>query len=176
MNIEFDCPRCQRHLSSDSSLAGTDIVCPSCRTSVTVPSQSGTPGPPPVPGVFCPKCGQKNDPNNFKCTGCGFVLHAPAQPQYVAADDSGLGALIPTKNAQALWAYYLAIFSLIPCIGSPLGIAAFVLGMRALKFARLKPDAKGRAHAWVGIVLGGICGFVYTAGIIIAIAVALTHK
>ena len=40
------------------------------------------------------------------------------------------GGLIPYKNPKALIAYYLGILSGLPLIGFPLGIAAFVLGIR----------------------------------------------
>lgn len=48
------------------------------------------------------------------------------------------------------------MFSLIPCIGLILGIAALVLGVMGLKFAKQNPQAHGTVHAWVGIVLGTI--------------------
>jgi hypothetical protein len=63
---------------------------------------------------------------------------------------------------QALLAYYLGVFSLIPCIGIPLGIAALVLGIKGLKYAKLHPEAKGKAHAWAGIILGTLCAVAYT--------------
>jgi hypothetical protein len=64
--------------------------------------------------------------------------------------------VIPYKNPQALTAYYLGIFSLIPVLGLFLGIAAFVLGIKGLKFRKLHPETKGSAHAWIGIILGGL--------------------
>jgi hypothetical protein len=107
--------------------------------------------------IFCRKCGQKNQENNHKCTQCGFELHAPAPPQYVVTDDNTMGGLIPYKNAPALWAYYLGIFSLIPIVGLPLGLAALVLGIKGEAKARQHPETQGKVHAWVGIVLGGVC-------------------
>jgi hypothetical protein len=50
--------------------------------------------------------------------------------------DNTLGGLIPTKNSSALIAYYLGVFSIIPCLGIVLGIAAFVLGLKGLAFAK----------------------------------------
>jgi ribosomal protein L37E len=101
--------------------------------------------------LFCQKCGQKNTENNYKCTACGFVLHAR---QY--AVDNSLAGLIPYKNACALWSYYLGVFSLIPCIAIPLGTAALVLGIKGLKHAGLHPESKGKVHAWTGIILGSL--------------------
>jgi hypothetical protein len=117
--------------------------------------------------IFCSKCGEQNPENNFKCTRCGFVLHGQSQPQYVVTDDNTMGGLIPFKNAKALWAYYLGIFSLIPCIGIPLGIASLVFGLKGLKYAELHPEAKGKAHAWTGIILGVLCSIGYTLLILI---------
>lgn len=106
--------------------------------------------------MYCPKCGQKNAENTFRCTGCGFQLHGSEQSQ-VATEGGGLGRLIPYKNAQALWAYYLGIFSLIPCLGIPLGLAALVLGVGGLKHAGRNPETRGKGHAWTGIILGSLC-------------------
>jgi hypothetical protein len=74
----------------------------------------------------------------------------------VAAPD-GLTTLIPYKNVKALVAYYLGVFALIPCFGLVLGSAALVLGILGLKAAARNPEAKGKAHAWAGIILGGLC-------------------
>jgi hypothetical protein len=111
--------------------------------------------------MFCPKCGERNGSNNYKCVRCGFVLQGVPGPKYVVTEDSTMGGLIPYKNAQALWAYYLGIFSLIPCFGIPLGIAAIILGFRGLSYAKAHPEARGKAHAWVGIIGGGFCASIY---------------
>jgi uncharacterized membrane protein YvbJ len=71
--------------------------------------------------IYCAKCGQKNKENNYKCTQCDALLHSSPPAQVVVTDEGTLGGLIP-KNAKALWAYYLGIFSFIPLIGLPLGI------------------------------------------------------
>ena len=119
--------------------------------------------------MFCAQCGEKNDDNNYKCTSCGAVLRraetappapVPTPPPY-APSDGTFGGLIPTKNPSALTAYYLAVASLIPVLGIFLGIAAFVLGIKGVKFASAHPEAKGAVHAWVGIIVGGIFGFGY---------------
>ena len=171
MKIKFDCNHCSKHLSVDESAAGKRAKCPSCGKPLLVPSKpSQSPDQPPeIDTMFCPKCGQKNLENNFKCTKCGFVLHGPTQPQYITSDDSTMGGLIPYKNARALWAYYLGIFSLIPCAGIPLGIAALILGVKGLKYADLHPETLGKGHAWTGIIMGGICAVGYTLLIVIPI-------
>ena len=50
------------------------------------------------------------------------------------------------KNSRALIAYYLAVFSLIPFIGILLGIAAFVLRLLGLHFAKEHPDSYQLRH------------------------------
>jgi len=111
--------------------------------------------------MYCPKCGTENDDNNFKCTRCGEILHPSAPPVAVAASDATLGGLVPYKNGPALAAYYLGVFSLIPFLGVPLGIAAFILGIRGLRKAKEHPEVKGKAHAWVGIIAGGLFAVLY---------------
>jgi len=115
--------------------------------------------------MYCAECGTLNNDNNFKCTNCGQILHPSPQAPPVKTDD--ISGLIPYKNASALVAYYLGVFSLIPFF--PLGIAAFGLGLYGLRAAKKHPEAKGKAHAWVGILVGGFFGLLYLIGTIGAI-------
>ncbi len=94
------------------------------------------------------------------------------------AGGGGLNAIIPYKNVRALTAYYLGVFSAIPILGLPLGLAAFTLGILALRFRRKNPAAGGAVHAWIGILAGGFFSLVYLALIIMglcAIFVRPTH-
>ena len=182
-DFKFNCPTCKEALEVSEDMRGHLFLCMACGNQVRVPERSVVPPPlppaniPQVPispeagsaTIFCAQCGQKNDQNNFKCVRCGELLHGrPAA--YVMVDDSTMGGLIPYKNAQALWAYYLGIFALIPCLGFPLAVAALVLGLRGLKFAALHPEAKGKAHCWVGIVLGSLVALASLIGILIVVA------
>jgi DNA-directed RNA polymerase subunit RPC12/RpoP/histone H3/H4 len=45
MDIIFDCPNCQQELAVDSTGAGTEIECPSCGETITIPRQSTKPAP-----------------------------------------------------------------------------------------------------------------------------------
>jgi Domain of unknown function (DUF4190)/GYF domain 2 len=81
---------------------------------------------------------------------------APAPPV-----DNPIAALVPYRNAPALIAYYLGVFSLIPCLGYPLAIGAVVLGIIGLKRARQHPESKGKVHAWIGIILGGLVMIIF---------------
>lgn len=40
MDIVFDCPNCSQELAVDSSGAGSDIECPSCGETITIPQAS----------------------------------------------------------------------------------------------------------------------------------------
>ena len=183
-DFRLNCPHCNRPLKARDALRGRAMPCPSCRGLVQVPQAAAGPAEalrPPVRGpspasqpaaevVFCTHCGEQNTENNFRCVRCGAVLHEPSGPPHPATDNGTLGGLIPYKNAWALLAYYLGVFALIPCLGVPLGIAAVVLGIVGLHFAKSHPEARGKGHAWVGIVLGGLST---TGHVLIAISIAL---
>jgi hypothetical protein len=178
MAIEFNCPHCTRRLSVEQSQIGRAATCPACGKPVDTAASAQPLVLADVPprAIFCVKCGQQNDRDGQKCSRCGAALAETPQPTVVTVSDEGtLGGLIPYKNAQALAAYYVAVFSLIPCAAIPLGIIALVLGIRGLKFARLHPEAKGRAHAWTGIILGGICALANITAIVVLIVAASIH-
>lgn len=111
--------------------------------------------------MFCSKCGTSNGDNAYRCVQCSEILHPTTGSAPVYTIEEPLAALIPYKNSSALVAYYLAVFSLIPFLGIFLGIPAFFLGLRGLRYAREHPEAKGQAHAWIGIIGGGFFGFGY---------------
>jgi ribosomal protein S27E len=62
MDIVFNCPNCDQELAVDQSGAGSDIECPSCGATITIPAASGTgkvttgslpaAGPPPAPSAI----------------------------------------------------------------------------------------------------------------------------
>jgi len=71
-------------------------------------------------------------------------------------ETDGTGGLIPYKNPKALAAYYCGVFGLASCVlGLGIfGIVPIVLGFLGLSYAKQHPQASGKAHAWVGILLG----------------------
>lgn len=79
------------------------------------------------------------------------------------------GGVIPYKNVPALLAYYLGLFSLLPCLGLFLAIPAFVLGIMGLKKRKQNPAVKGSVHAWIGIVMGGLMTLVWGAAWVLGI-------
>jgi hypothetical protein len=86
--------------------------------------------------------------------------------------EEAVSTIIPYKNAKALLAYYLGVFSFIPCAGNVLGPAALILGILGLRYAKKYPTAKGAGHAIAGIVLGGLTTLFYW-GITVAMVVAV---
>jgi len=86
------------------------------------------------------------------------------------------GGLIPYRNPLALTGYYLAVFSLIPCVSLFLGPAALILGILGLKHARKYPSAGGSVHAIVALVLGGLTTFGTLAFMVFLVLAASAGK
>jgi hypothetical protein len=177
MGMEFYCSRCNKNVVIDPPPAGQQAICPVCSVALTTPpaaaSQVTSPATP-AEFIYCQKCGQQNKENNFKCTRCGFVLHSQPQ-QYVVVEDGTMGGLIPKNNPKALCAYYLGIFSFIPFFGIILGIAGLILGIGGLRHAKKHPEARGKIHAWIGIIMGGFFAAVYTL-IFVLIIIGIINK
>lgn len=89
----------------------------------------------------------------------------------VGGADSAVSSIVPYKNPPALIGYYLGVFSLIPCIGFLLGIAAIILGTIGLRKSANAPGSKGKAHAWTAIVLGSV-GILVTAALVLVAIMA----
>ena len=123
--------------------------------------------------MYCAKCGALNEDNGIECIKCGQSLK-PAQQTYTT--DYTFGGLIPYKNTHALVSYYLGVFSAIPCVGIFLGIAALILGIKGLRFAKQHPETKGKVHAWVGILLGGFFSLIYLILAIFFIFIMRTNR
>ena len=125
--------------------------------------------------MYCPRCGFHNKDSNYKCVKCGQILRSTYRAHSVQADHT-LGGLIPYRNASALIAYYLAVFSIIPLVGIFLGIAGFILGLKGVRFAKEHPQAKGKVHAWIGILVGGFFGFGYLLVAFIIVGSAILKR
>lgn len=94
-------------------------------------------------------------------------MDAPSPPP---APENAVAAIIPYKNGMALTAYYLGVFSIV--CGAVLGIPALVLGILGLNYAKKHPEAKGTAHAWIGIVLGGLMTLISLGALLFFLAAA----
>jgi hypothetical protein len=82
------------------------------------------------------------------------------------SSEGGMSSLIPYKNGMALASYYCGVFSLILCIAFILGPLAIIFGFLGLSRAKQHPEAKGKAHAITGIVLGSLTTLAVVASII----------
>jgi len=83
---------------------------------------------------------------------------SPDAAEPVGAVDSVVETFIPSRNGPALTSYYLGIFSLLPCFGLPMGVAAIYFGLQGLSRVRHNPEVRGGAHAWVGLICGALFG------------------
>jgi hypothetical protein len=104
-------------------------------------------------GMRCLSCGAEVAEGRQYCDRCAPLAGGAPTPS--GASDA-LSKIIPYRNTPALIGYYFAVFSLIPCIGAPLAVVAIVLGVMGLRKAMEHPEAHGKAHAWIAIVLGGL--------------------
>ena len=127
----------------------------------------------------CPTCSFENAGTSTRCQQCGAVLVNPYQsthesvvPARPGGGDDAVATVIPYRNASALIAYYLGLFSCFPVLGFPLAIVALWLGIRGLQAVRVNPHAHGTVHAWIGLVCGSI-GFLINLLIISAIGLAM---
>ena len=77
-----------------------------------------------------------------------------------------MASIVPYKNPPALTSYYLGLFSIFPVLGLFMGVAALVLGTKGMKMVREHPEAKGKAHAGIGIGCG-LIGLLFNLAIII---------
>lgn len=111
-------------------------------------------------------CGEEISATAKKCRFCGEML--TTKP----VGNDAVSGIIPYKNPPALIAYYLGLFSLLPCF--PIGLIALVLGIIGLRKVYAAPEVRGTVHAWIGIILGGFFGLLWTAitilGVIGAVA------
>lgn len=98
-------------------------------------------------------------------------LHERGKPIDSSPDDV-VSTIIPYKNAAALAAYYLGLFSCFPILGLPLAIAALVLGIMGLRNVGRNPQMKGTVHAWVGLICGTI-GLLINGFLSIGLVIAL---
>ena len=120
---------------------------------------------------FCPSCGSRYDGTLRFCGSCGQQLPTVPLTQSIPTPATPLtdlvSTIIPYRNVPALIAYYCGVFAL---LGFPAPVAV-ILGILGLKKAAVNPQAKGKTHAWIGIILGGLFCVIY--GIVLLSVLAL---
>jgi hypothetical protein len=119
----------------------------------------------------CPVCGEMIVVEAKVCRFCGEKFAPPISDDQ---QPDATGGVIPYKNPPALIAYYCGVFSIAACIPIPfvllpLPIAALWLGIKGLKKAKAEPHARGKVHAWIGIICGTIFGLLGIAMSIVGI-------
>jgi predicted Zn finger-like uncharacterized protein len=176
MPISMTCPKCSGKLRVPDDLAGKKVKCPKCATVLPVAAPEGaaiTKEKPPARSegiaetiTTLEEVDDDEAPRSRKIARS--VRRDPAE--------EAVSTIIPYKNGRALAAYYLGVFSLIPCAGLLLGPAALVLGILGLRYVKANPTAKGTGHAIAGIVLGGLTTLGnWGLGIILVIAAIVSR-
>jgi hypothetical protein len=170
MTLSLTCPECQSKLKGPDNLAAKKIKCPKCSALFRVPAHAKptvtAEAPPPQPQSVPPSV----DPD------VETLEEDTIKPVRVERDirrnrsEDTVSTFIPYKNVRALIAYYLGIFSLIPCAGLLLGPASLILGILGLRYVKVNPTAKGTGHAIAGVILGGLT-MLANWGVVIAVMV-----
>lgn len=125
--------------------------------------------------MYCPRCGTQNEDKNDRCIQCNQNL-LPFRQEAPIPSDKELIRLIPYTNSSALISYYLGVFSIIPVFGIVLGLAAFLLGIMGLRAAKKRPEIRGKVHAWIGIVTGGLFGFGYLVLVLLFLGLLISNR
>lgn len=92
------------------------------------------------------------------------------RPQPRSGGDDAVSTIIPYKNGMALAAYYVGVFSLIPCFALILGPLGIIFGIIGLNRVKANPEVKGTGHAIAGIVLGSLTTLANVAVIVLMFA------
>ncbi|MGH7169913.1 MAG: DUF4190 domain-containing protein [Gemmataceae bacterium] len=170
MPISLTCPKCSGKLRVADNLAGKKIKCPKCSAIVPVaaPKEDAIMAETPLAeheGIATAMSSQDDIDDED-------IAEPKKAARKIRRDPTGdaVSTIIPYKNGRALIAYYLGVFSIIPCLGLLLGPAALVLGILGLRYVKANPTAKGTGHAIAGIVMGGLTTLIYW-GLVLALIV-----
>ncbi len=111
----------------------------------------------------------RNDPANTNPFSAPTTAELPVWNAEPGDPSSIAETFIPSKNAPALASYYLGLFSLFPCLGFPLGVAAVYFGIQGIRRVRKNPEVRGGVHAWVGTICGALFGLFNFALLVLTI-------
>lgn len=164
MSIAFSCEQCGQQYRVGDELAGRSVACKTCGASLTIPAESAPIAVEPLPDN--PYSAPHSDQRKPYAGGPG-------------GGDEAVATIIPYKNAAALTAYYLGLFSCFPFLGLPMAVIALVLGVKGLKAVHRDARVHGTAHAWIGLVCGTIgllINLVFVIGLVVALVGASMSK
>jgi WD40 repeat protein len=156
MTILLTCPECGGNLKLADNMAGKKIKCPKCAK--VFEAQADEPATitaePPQPR----KARLTTDVDDDEDMATEELDRPRPIARNIQRDPAteAVSTIIPYKNGRALAAYYLGVFSLIPCVGLLLGPAGLILGILGLRYVKAHPTAKGTGHAIAGIIMGGL--------------------
>ncbi len=187
MPVRARCPHCSALFEGPAESVGREVTCKQCERPFTIEqtSDAASAERPPDDLMECPYCAETIKARAKKCRFCGerldtsdvaadsppppvVVVPAYAAPPIRSSSDDAINVIIPYRNAPALVSYYLGIFSILPIVGTFMGITAVILGIMGLRKASQNPQARGKVHAWVGIITGFVFGFVWIALLLLA--------
>jgi DNA-directed RNA polymerase subunit RPC12/RpoP len=173
MPLDVKCPDCGSELEAPDAAAGKRVKCPDCGARIPVPgaTEAIQPGPAHAAAERPAPAGddeavrqerprrprredEEEDDDRPRRRRRRDEEDDEEDRRPDAYEDDAVTTLIPYKNGKALAAYYVGVFSLIPCLGLILGPIALILGIMGLRFVAAHPKAKGTGHAWAGVVLG----------------------
>ncbi len=170
MTLFLTCPECQSKLKIPDHVAAKQIQCPKCSARFVAPENARSAVTAETPPSQSQGVTLDVDPEEEMLEEVVEPIRRKRDIRRNPAEEA-VSTLIPYKNARALIAYYLGVFSLIPCAGLLLGPAAFILGILGLRYVKAHPTAKGTGHAIAGVVLGGLTTL-GNWGIVLALVVA----
>ncbi len=161
MAILLNCPGCGSKLRVADDAGEKKIKCPKCSAITTAAAVKQTFAPPQAPTpteAIASSPAPREEPDDD-----ADWEESPQIARDVRMNPAGdaVSTLIPYKNGRALLAYYLGVFSFIPCVGMILGPAAFILGILGMRYVKANPTAKGTGHAIAGIVMGALTSLLY---------------
>lgn len=176
MPISLTCTKCNGKLRVADHLVGKKIKCPKCSALLSVPAEEQAAitkeKPPAKSEAIAQTVTALEEIDDDEDEDEEEAPRTRKSKRNIRRDSAGdaVSAIIPYKNGRALTAYYLGVFSLIPCAGLLLGPAALILGILGLRYVQAHPTAKGTGHAVAGIVLGGLTTIGNLAGLIASLA------
>jgi hypothetical protein len=173
MPILVTCPQCNGKLKVADNVEGKNIKCPKCAAvfPANAPEQAAVTAqaPPPAAEGITEAPAPEQDLEEEE------ISRPRRRARDIRRDPTAeaVSTIIPYKNGRALAAYYLGVFSLIPCVGLLLGPAGLILGILGLRYVKANPTAKGTGHAIAGIVLGGLTTLFNWGGLIGAVVMMI---